>query len=268
LDTLLKRGYKYAFISNIDNLGAALDMRILGYFADMDIPFLMEVTDRTFMDRKGGHIVRLKNGQLALREAAQCPPESIDRFMDTDLHKYFNTNNLWIRLDALKDIWSRGTLELPMIRNMKKLNALDAGSPDVIQLESAMGSALSVFENAGALRVPRCRFAPVKNCEDLLLLWSDYYELTDDYRVVMNARHKSIQMNVRLDPRFYGTPDKLKERFPSGVPSLVKCESLSVSGDVKFGGGIVISGKASVVNTADKQIFIEDGTRLTGEARY
>jgi len=265
LDTLLKRGYKYAFISNIDNLGAALDTRILGYFADSGFPFLMEVTDRMFMDRKGGHIARMKDGRLALREAAQCPPESIERFMDTDLHRYFNTNNLWIRLDALRDIWNRGTLTLPMIRNMKKLDARDADSSDVIQLESAMGSALSVFQNAGALRVPRSRFAPVKNCEELLLLWSDYYDLTEDYRIVMNQRHKSIQMNVLLEPQFYGTLDKLKERFPAGAPSLVNCESLSVFGDVKFGKDIVITGKTSVINTTDSQAFIDDGARLTGK---
>ncbi|GBU22039.1 UTP--glucose-1-phosphate uridylyltransferase [Fibrobacteres bacterium R8-0-B4] len=225
----------------------------------------MEVTDRTFMDRKGGHIARLKNGQLALREAAQCPPESIDRFMDTDLHRYFNTNNIWIRLDALRERLERGALTLPMIRNVKKLDVRDSDSPDVIQLESAMGSALSVFENAGALRVPRNRFAPVKNCEELLMLWSDYYDLTEDYRIVMNRRHKSIQMNVLLEPRFYGTLDKLKERFPAGAPSLVECESLSVFGDVKFGKDIVITGHTSIINTADKQAFIDDGTRLTGE---
>jgi UTP--glucose-1-phosphate uridylyltransferase len=265
LDTLLNGGYKYAFISNIDNLGAALDTRILGYFADRGIHFLMEVTDRTFMDRKGGHIARLKNGQLALREAAQCPPESIDRFMDTDLHRYFNTNNLWIRLDALREIWDRDALTLPMIRNVKKLDTRDTDSPDVIQLESAMGSALSVFENADALRVPRSRFAPVKNCEELLLLWSDYYDLTEDCRIMMNQLHKSIQMNVLLEPRFYGTLDKLKERFPAGAPSLVNCESLSVFGDVKFGKGIVITGQTSIINTTGKQAFIDDGRHLTGE---
>jgi UTP--glucose-1-phosphate uridylyltransferase len=266
LDALLKRGYKYAFVSNIDNLGATLDTRILGYFVDRGFPFHMEVTDRTFMDRKGGHIARMKNGRLALREAAQCPPESIDSFMDTDLHRYFNTNNIWIRLDALRDIWDRGTLALPMIRNMKKLDVRDAASPEVIQLESAMGSALSVFENAGALRVPRNRFAPVKNCEDLLLLWSDYYDLTEDYRVVMNARHKSIQMSVRLDPLFYGTLDKLKERFSAvAPPSLVGCESLSVTGDVAFGGDIAITGRTSIVNSTDRRAFIGDGARLTGE---
>ncbi len=264
LDSLLKMGYKYAFISNIDNLGAALDTRILGHFKSRDFPFLMEVTDRMFMDRKGGHIARLKSGQLVLREAAQCPPESIDRFMNTDLYRYFNTNNLWIRLDALREIWNRGTLTLPMIRNMKRLDTRDELSPNVIQLESAMGSALSIFENADALRVPRSRFAPVKNCEDLLLLWSDYYDLTEDYRIVMNRRHKSIQMNVRLDPQFYGTLNKLKERFPAGAPSLVECESVNIFGDVKFGKDIVITGRTSVINATDKQALIDDGARLTG----
>jgi UTP--glucose-1-phosphate uridylyltransferase len=188
--------------------------------------------------------------------------------MDTDKHKFFNTNNLWIRLDALKEIWSRGPLELPMIRNTKKLDARDERSPDVIQLESAMGSALSVFENAGALRVPRSRFAPVKNCDELLLLWSDYYDLTDDYRIIMNKRHKSIQMNVSLDPKFYGTLDKLKERFPDGAPSLAGCESLSISGDVKFGKDVVITGKTSIVNTKDQQVLIGDNAALIGNVAF
>jgi UTP--glucose-1-phosphate uridylyltransferase len=268
LDTLINKGYRYAFISNIDNLGALLDTRILGYFAAKGFPFLMEVTDRTFMDRKGGHIARLKNGSLVLREAAQCPKESADKFMDTDLHRYFNTNNLWIRLDALKEVWDKGPLELPMIRNTKKMDARDPASPDVIQLESAMGSAISVFENAGALRVPRTRFAPVKNCEELLLLWSDYYDLTDDYRIVMSQKHKSIQMDVNLDPKFYGILDRLKERFPDGAPSLAECESLRISGDVRFGKDVVIAGKVSITNTSSAQARIPDGARLTGEINF
>jgi UTP--glucose-1-phosphate uridylyltransferase len=266
LDTLLDKGYRYAFISNIDNLGAALDTRILGYFANKGLPFLMEVTDRTFMDRKGGHIARLKNGSLVLREAAQCPAESMDKFMDTGRHSYFNTNNLWIRLDALKEMWKRGPLELPMIRNIRKFDVRDDSSPDVIQLESAMGSAISVFENAGALRVPRTRFAPVKNCDELLLLWSDYYNLTEDYRIVMNPRHKSIQMDMRLDPRFYGTLDKLRVRFPDGAPSLAECESLRIDGDVAFGKGVVITGKTTITNLrGTAQAFVAAGAALSGD---
>ena len=58
LDTLLDHGYEYAFVSNADNLGAVLDPRILAWFAAEELPFLMEVADRTEADRKGGHLAR------------------------------------------------------------------------------------------------------------------------------------------------------------------------------------------------------------------
>lgn len=69
LDSLLEKGIKYAFVSNIDNLGASMDLSLLGYFAEKDLPFMMEVVERTEMDKKGGHLARLKeNGRLVLRE--------------------------------------------------------------------------------------------------------------------------------------------------------------------------------------------------------
>jgi len=265
LDKLLERGYKYAFISNIDNLGATLDTSILGYFSNRELSFLMEVTDRTFMDRKGGHLARLvKSGKLTLREVAQCRKEDSESFADIKRHRYFNTNNLWIRLDALSKIWKKGRLDLPMIRNTKKLDIRDSGSPDVIQLESAMGSAVSVFENADALRVPRERFAPVKNCEELLLLWSDYYDLCSDYHVTVNPNRKAAQVNITLDAQFYSRLDQLKKRFPHGAPSLAECESLKITGDVHFGKNITVTGQALITNTQSNPVFIPDGSKLTG----
>ena len=98
LAALLEQGYEYAFVSNSDNLGAAVNLPILGYFADKGLPFMMEVADRTGMDRKGGHLARRLDGQLVLRESAQCPPEDAAYFQDVNLHKFFNTNNLWFHL--------------------------------------------------------------------------------------------------------------------------------------------------------------------------
>src|ERR1043165_8676080 len=40
LETLLDKGYRYAFVSNVDNLGAVLDPRILSWFAGEGAPFL------------------------------------------------------------------------------------------------------------------------------------------------------------------------------------------------------------------------------------
>ena len=80
LRRLLNDGYTYAFISNSDNLGATLDLRILGYLAQQEVPFLMEVADRTTADRKGGHLAQRPDGQLILREIAQCPAGRVGKF--------------------------------------------------------------------------------------------------------------------------------------------------------------------------------------------
>src|SRR5215204_4091241 len=46
LELLLERGFRYAFMSNSDNLGAVLDPRILAWFAGEGMPYLAEVTER------------------------------------------------------------------------------------------------------------------------------------------------------------------------------------------------------------------------------
>ncbi|MEA2288621.1 MAG: UTP--glucose-phosphate uridylyltransferase, partial [Solirubrobacteraceae bacterium] len=164
LEELLGAGYRWAFVSNADNLGAVLDPRILAWVAAEEIPFVMEVADRTEADRKGGHVARRSGGGLVLREVAQTPDEDLEAFQDISRHRFFNTNSLWVDLEALRDRLDRGegALGLPMIVNRKTVDPSDPSSPAAIQLETAMGAAIDVFEGARALRVPRSRFAPVK----------------------------------------------------------------------------------------------------------
>src|SRR3954463_15413433 len=153
LDALLEHGYRYAFVSNADNLGAVLEPRILAWMASEAVPFVMEVADRTAADRKGGHIAtRRDGGGLVLREIAQTPDEDVDAFQDTERHRFFNTNTLWIDLRALDAMQRReGVLRLPMIVNRKTVDPRDPGSPGVVQLETAMGAAIAVFRGAAAL---------------------------------------------------------------------------------------------------------------------
>ena len=266
LDTLLGKGYKYAFVSNADNLGAVIDSKILGYFASHNISFMMEVADRTEADRKGGHLARLKNGNLALRESAQCLEKEEEEFQDITIYKYFNTNTLWVNLVSLKALLNEknNMLPLPLIINSKTVDPRDKSSPKVFQLETAMGSAISVFPGAQALRVPRIRFAPVKACVDLLGLWSDAYVLTEDSHVIQNPERSFGQIVIELDPRYYKLFDEMKARFPNGVPSLIDCRKLVVEGDVLFGQNIVIKGNAHITNTGKKQLVIPDGERIEG----
>ena len=190
LDALLDGGYRYAFISNSDNLAAVLEPRVLAWIAREEIPFVMEVTDRTEADRKGGHIARRRDGGYVLRETAQTPEEDLDALQDISRHRYVNTNNLWVDLRALQALLDErdGVLGLPLIVNRKTVDPGDKSTPEVFQLETAMGAAVGVFDGARPLRVPRSGFSPVKTTEDLLALRSDAYVLTDDARVELDPR--------------------------------------------------------------------------------
>jgi UTP--glucose-1-phosphate uridylyltransferase len=257
---LLAGGFEYAFVSNADNLGATLDARILGYIAERKIPFLMEVTERTEADKKGGHLAREKNGRFVLRELAQCPSEEVEDFQDIRKHRYFNTNNLWLNLVALAGHLkaNKDVMELPLIVNRKTVDPRDSASPAVIQIETAMGAAICVFENAGAVSVPRRRFSPVKATDDLLAVRSDAYRLTDEFHVVLDSRRQGTPPVVKLDPQFYKVMVDFDARFPGGPPSLLECESLTVDGDVRFGKNVKVRGNAVVKGPAQ----VADGAEL------
>ena len=247
-----------------------VDESILGYFAERGFPFMMEVTDRTEADRKGGHLARLKNGRLTLREIAQCPEDERGEFQDVRLYKYFNTNTIWIDLLALGRLLEarNNIIHLPMIRNPKTVDPKDESTPEVYQVETAMGSAISIFEGASAIRVPRTRFAPVKKCHDLLRLWSDCYVLTDDFRVIQNPARKAGTLILKLDDRYYKKIDQLRARFPRGTPSLVECTSLEVKGDIVFGQNVVIKGDIVIWNHSENQATIPDGSLIEKDVAF
>ncbi len=269
LDALLDGGYRYAFVANVDNLGAVLEPRILAWFAREQIPFLMEVADRTAADRKGGHLAQRADGGLVLREIAQTPEDDVEAFQDTSRHRFFNTNTLWIDLRALADVLAErdGVLGLPMIVNRKTVDPADADSPAVIQLETAMGAAIDVFDDARAIRVARERFAPVKTTDDLLALRSDAYELTPDGRIALAAARADAGQDaplVELDPKYFKLVRDFDARFAAGPPSLVQAQRLTVRGDVAFGADVVVRGEVTVEHRGDEQRRIEDGTVLEG----
>jgi UTP--glucose-1-phosphate uridylyltransferase len=261
LDTLLERGYEYLFLSNSDNLGASLEPRILTWFAREELPFLSEVVDRTESDRKGGHLARRReDGGLVLRETAQVPDEDEDAFEDIERHRYFNANNIWVNLRALKSALDErdGVLGLPMIVNKKTVDPRDSSTPEVLQLETAMGAAIGVFEGAGAIHVPRARFAPVKTTSHLLVVRSDAYELADDWTVRL-APGRDAAPIVELSDDFKLLPD-FEAHFPSGPPSLIEDERLEVEGDVHFGRDVRVRGRVHIEGPAE----IPDGAVLEG----
>merc|ERR1719217_1945110 len=262
LDKLLAQGFKYMFVSNSDNLGATMDVKLLTWFAESGKPFAMECAQRTDADKKGGHLAADgTTGGLLLRESAQCPDEDEKEFQNVGKYKYFNTNNLWVNLEALKKTMDEndGVLPLPVIKNGKTVDPRDKKSTKVLQLETAMGAAIASFPGAQAILIPRERFAPVKTTNDMLALMSDAYTITDDFRMVLKAERAGAPPNVKLDGA-YKFVDQLMTLVPNGPPSLIGCSKLTIEGKVALAAGVVFKGEVKVVNEGGESKTLAAGT--------
>ncbi|MEZ4663675.1 MAG: UTP--glucose-1-phosphate uridylyltransferase [Caldilineaceae bacterium] len=270
LERLLARGYEYAIISNADNLGAVVDLEILGYFAARRLTFLMEVTRRTENDRKGGHLAVNAHGHLLLREVAQCPPAELPQFQNIGRYRFFNTNNLWIHLPSLRQILAQngGILDLPLIRNVKPVDPQQPDSPKVYQLETAIGAAIGLLPNVQAVVTPRPRFLPVKNTNHLLALWSDAYVLGDDFGVIPNP-HRNLpgEPIIDLDPRYFRFVEQLRAHFPKGAPSLLRCNRLSIRGNVFVDRTVDLEGDVLIEHLDDDPIYLSSASARSGRAR-
>jgi len=176
LKKLLDIGIEYAMISNIDNLGACIDYKILSDFAKSKAEFGLELTLKTLSDTKGGTLIKYDN-KYKMFEVAQCPLEKLNEFTSIEKFKYFNTNNVWINLKAVEKVIKSDYLkDIDLIINPKKLE----DGQDCIQLEYAIGSMIKFFDNIKCYLVPRNRFLPVKRNDDLALIKSDAYVLDKD----------------------------------------------------------------------------------------
>ncbi|WP_256793551.1 gephyrin-like molybdotransferase Glp [Terrabacter sp. Ter38] len=256
LDSLLEKGIRYAFLSNSDNLGATCDPDVAAWMVEHGLPYVAEVCKRTKSDRKGGHLaVRKSDGRIVLRDTAMVAEGEERYFRDIKRHSTFNANNVWINLEVLRERMTakQGVLGLPIIVNHKNVDPADPSSPEVIQMESAMGTAIEVFEGSEAILVPRTRFRPVKTTNDLLVIRSDFFTLDKGYHVV--ATVDAPEPYVDLDSA-YRFVSGFEQRFPKGVPSMRDCTSLRVIGDPVFGrnvrcvGEVLIDGYRRVLDDA------------------
>jgi UTP--glucose-1-phosphate uridylyltransferase len=261
LDRLLAQGYRYASVSNSDNLGAAPDATIAGWFAASGAPYAAEICRRTAADRKGGHLaIRKADQQLILRDTAQTAENEMHYFTDEFRHPYFHTNNLWFDLEVLSQTLKErnSVLGLPLIKNEKTVDPADSSSPKVIQIESAMGAAIEVFAGATAIGVGRERFLPVKTTSDLLLLRSDVYEVSPDGRLTKVIETAPL---IELDSKFYKTIGKFEDRFPDGAPSLKEATGLAVNGDWTFADDVKVIGAVTLEDPGEPRT-VESGTTL------
>ena len=260
LEELIEAGFRYALVSNADNLGATPDPPLAGWFAGTGAAFAMEVCRRTVNDRKGGHLaVRRADGRIVLRESAQTAEADRRHFADEQRHPWFNTNSLWLDLGKVHAALTEraGVLGLPLIRNLKTVDPRDADSPEVVQLETAMGAAIEVFDRVAVIEVGRDRFVPVKKTNELLLLRSDCYRV-DAATGRLRATVDRLPV-VDLDGEYYGQIADFDRRIPQPL-SLIGARTLRVRGDIAFGAGVRIVGDADLV--AEQAEVVADGAVL------
>ncbi|OIR59079.1 MAG: UTP-glucose-1-phosphate uridylyltransferase [Amphiamblys sp. WSBS2006] len=256
LDSLLAEGREYIFVSNTDNLGAVLDDRILAHIIKTQKDFTMEVTEKTKADIKGGTLVNY-NGRTTLLEVAQVPKKNLQEFYSSPKFKVFNTNNLWISLRAAESVLEKEELSLGIIVNRK---TLPGGGEKVIQLETAIGAAISLFSDTEGIIVPRTRFLPVKDCCDLLPIQSNLYTVENGH-LTKNPERKSGEMpKIRLGPG-YKKMEKYAQCFEE-VPDMLDLDTLVVDGNVSFGKNTKLSGTVLICADKDSKIDIPSGSHL------
>ncbi len=263
LDDLLAMGKEYLFISNIDNLGATVDGALLAHMEASGAEFVMEVTDKTKADIKGGTLINYDGG-VRLLEIAQVPPEHVSDFVSVKKFKIFNTNNIWVKIRAIKRILTeegaagsgRG-LDLDVITNPKTMNG---SGEKVIQLESAVGSAIKFFRGGHGVNVPRSRFLPVKSCSDLFLVQSDLYQMAHGALTLNPRRPFSTVPYVKLGDHFKKVPNFLS-RF-AGPVQILELDHLTVTGDVTFGKDVTLKGTVIIVANHGSRIDIPSGSVL------
>ncbi|XP_049428497.1 UTP--glucose-1-phosphate uridylyltransferase-like isoform X1 [Epinephelus fuscoguttatus] len=259
LDKLIADGKEYIFVSNIDNLGATVDLFILHHLmsqpADRRCEFIMEVTDKTRADVKGGTLIQYED-HLRLLEIAQVPKAHVDEFKSVTKFKIFNTNNLWISLPAIKRLHEKNAMDLEIIVNPKTLD----GGLNVIQLETAVGAAIKSFNNAMGVNVPRSRFLPVKTSSDLLLVMSNLYSLDAGSLTMSKKREFPTTPHVKLGSSFTKVQDFLT-RFES-IPDMLELDHLTVSGDVTFGKNVCLKGTVIIIANHGDRIDIPAGAML------
>lgn len=253
LDKLLEEGKEIIFVSNADNLGAVADPKILCHMFDKDIPFLMEMTEKTAADVKGGTLYQ-SGDQLQLLEIAQVPEEHVEEFASARKFKIFNTNNIWVNLVHLKKCLEQGPLDLDVIVNEKEV-----GGKTVVQLETAIGSALNQFSGAVGLVVGRDRFLPVKKTSDLLMAQSDLFIFERGRPVRNPARNLHDLPEICLGGSFEFLDD-YQTRIPV-PPSMLELEKLNMDGDVRLESEVTLKGVVSIRGNK-KRITVPRGSIL------
>eukprot|EP00903_Cladosiphon_okamuranus_P017554 g16168.t1 len=253
LENLINQGKEYIFISNVDNLGATVDLDMLYHIFDQEAEFAVEAIERTRADLSGGLVVGY-GGKPKVVELSTVPTERRDQFVKK--FNLFNTNNIWANLRALQRLVAKEEMELEVNVRERQVNGMKT-----IQLETCGASAIQCFDKVMAIVVNRARYLPVKSTSDLMLVQSNLYGVRHGSLVMSADRPDGSTPLIKLGREFTSVEDYLR-RIPHGVPTITQLDHLTVAGDVMFGENVTLKGTVIIVANEGSVIMIPDGTVL------
>lgn len=103
----------------------------------------MEITKKINTDIKSDILIYYKK-KLRLLEMANIPVHHVEEFKRIRKFKFFNTNNLWIKLNAIDRILSKKSMDLEITVSSKTLK----NNISIIQLETAIGASIKHFNRS------------------------------------------------------------------------------------------------------------------------
>ncbi|KAK6243620.1 hypothetical protein QUC31_010029 [Theobroma cacao] len=271
LDVLLSQGKEYALVVNPDNVAAVVDPQILNHLAQNSVEYCMEVMPTTsgglmnFMASslqgkfKASEILNYTNledftsnptkhvnGVVSFRHCLFNLTDSLFAFLFCHGHnksvkkfKFIDTRNLWVDLRAIKRLVDTNALKLGYL------------------------SMLKLFEKAIGIMIPQSRFLPLNSTSDLLLFQSDLYSFTEGVLIRNDARTTPTNPSIDLGPEFEKVSD-FQSRFKT-IPSIIRLDSLEVTGDVWFGADITLKGRVRIAADPGVKLEIPDGVVLKNE---
>jgi UTP--glucose-1-phosphate uridylyltransferase len=260
LAELIREGREWLFVSNVDNLGATVDLRILHSLAAGELEargcdFAMEVTPKTKQDRQGGVFVDY-HGRPMLVETGQAPVHMRPELESLRTFNKHNTNNLWASAKRVQELVESSRMQSQVLIQRREVDGLCA-----VQLETAAGAAIRCFESAVGVEVDRSRFLPVKSTSDLLAVQSNLFEIRHGALLPSPLRQVPSPPVVRLGPEFARLRD-YAVRFAAGLPDVVELDHLTVSGNVVFARNVTLRGTVIIVANEGSRIDIPEGSVL------
>jgi len=255
LEQFLKEGKEHMFVSNVENLGGTVDLKLLEHLAGdgSKLEFLIEVTNRISTDESGGTPVKYGE-RVHIMEISQVPYDQVGRF-GVSKFKYWNTNNIWAKMKVINNLIRLGSLEFDFIVKYKSVKGRG-----VLQIETPSAMAIHSFKKSASIMVPRSRHRQVKKTSQLLQVQSELYEIEKGQLVMNPKRVPPTEPVVKLGEEFQSL-DQYEKRFKT-LPNILELDHLTVSGNVTFGSNVILKGTVIIVAETGSRIDIPDNVVL------